>query len=135
MIHPTRAYPLWAVILIPILVSGCGLFSDGIDWRYSPMRPHQILSIETAPYPENVNFEIASSLSTPCHEYSHAELRHEGLDIFVKFYQRVDTEVRCTENLVDTEFIWNLRPGLRGEYTFHFWRSDSTSLDTTIIIR
>jgi hypothetical protein len=130
-----RSYPRRVFILIPILVSGCGLFSDGVDWRYSPMHPVEILSVESGGYSEKVVFEIASYLNTPCYSYSHAEVKYEGTNIFVGFFQKSDGQVACPDVVVDTEILWSFRPRLRGEYTFHFRRSDSTSLDTTLTFR
>ncbi len=120
---------------IALSMIGCSLFPNGTDWIYHPMYPHEILTIESGGAGTEMSFEIASFLNTPCHKYSHADVKQDNFDIFVEFYQKQKREAICTQVIVDTRINWSINMRSPGEYRFHFWQSDSTSLDTIVIVQ
>lgn len=124
-----------ALIVIPFLFLGCSLFPHASDYDYYPMYPGEISSVEHGGIGQSISFEIESAFNSSCGEYSHAEIRKSDFDLFVKFYQREKRETICATVMVPTQIHWRFNPITAGEYNFHFWRSDSTSLDTTIIIQ
>lgn len=99
------------------------------------MYPHSVLSIESGEARTPIVFEIASFFNTPCDEYSHSDINQDDFDISIKFYQKSEKGGRCTQVVVDTEIRWGFMPESAGEYRFHFWQSDSASLDTTVVVR
>lgn len=121
--------------LILFMFTGCSLFMTETEWNYYLMRPHSVLSIESGGVRTPIVFKISSSLNTPCNEYSHSDIDQDNFDISVKFYQKSEKSIRCTAVMVDTVIHWGFMPESAGEYRFHFWKSDSTSLDTAVVVR
>lgn len=115
-------------------LSGCSIFGDGTDWIYSPMYPDSLTISGSMRVNDSILFELDSFLSTPCDEYSHAELKRDANDIYVRFYQRRDKSTMCITVIVPTQISWSYTPLMPGDYRFHFWQSDTTSLDTTVTV-
>ncbi len=116
------------------IISGCSIFGHGTEWTYSPMYPHSLTISGSLIVNDRILFALDSSLNTPCYEYSHAELKQNANDIYVRFYQRSDKSSICTMNIVPTQISWSYTPLMPGDYRFHFWQFDSTSFDTTVTV-
>jgi hypothetical protein len=124
-----------ALIIVSVLFAGCSLFPHDSDYEYYTMYPQEVAAADHGGIGDDISFEIESAFNSSCGEYSHAEIRRSNFDLFVKFYQRRKRETVCATVMVPTRIRWRYNPVTAGEYRFHFWRSDSTSLDTTILVR
>ncbi len=129
-----KSWTLGACMILSILI-GCSLFPNDTEYDYYPMRPSGVLSIESGQVRIPISFRLSSAFNSPCEEYSHSDIKQDYHDISVKFCQRSEKGSRCSAVMVDTEIIWGFLPLSTGEYRFHFWQSDSTGLDTTVLIR
>lgn len=118
-----------------LILLSCSLLSKDSKWTYGPMIASEISKIEIDSARGIAEFQIKSAFNSGCSEFSHVESASENNYRFVKFYQKRERDRYCTTEMVDTEIIW-IADGLSpGQYKFHFWRSDSTSLDTTIVLQ
>ena len=118
-----------------ILLSNCSWISDDTKWDYHPMYPGEIANIESGGTPGQITFVIESFFSSGCDQFSHAEYIRENHSYYVRFFQKRPIGVACTDAVVDTQISWRITRLSQGENIFRFWRSDSTSLDTIIIIQ
>ena|GEM_PF-2722296 len=123
------------LFLLAFIFFNCSIFDHGTEWVYYTMYPHAILNVDSGGIGRKVYFELASAFNSSCDEFSHAVVREENKDYLVKFFQRHKRDARCLTVMIDTQIRWSFTPLSPGEYRFHFWQSDSTSLDTTIVIR
>ncbi len=121
-------------LTVATILSGCSIFGHGTEWIYSPMYPHSLAISGSMIVNDRILFELDSYLNTPCNEYSHAELKRNANDIYVKFYQRREKGTVCATVMVPTQISWSYTPLMPGDYRFHFWQFDSTSFDTTVTV-
>jgi len=129
---------IWEMLGVWIILSmlfGCSIFPTDTEYSYYPMRPYSVLDIESGERRTPIVFRLSSSLNTPCNEFSHSDIVQNYHDILVRFFQREEKDIHCTQVGVDTVITWGYIPLSAGQYRFHFWQSDSTSLDTTVLIR
>lgn len=121
-------------LTVASIFSGCSIFGHGTEWTYSPMYPDSLTISGSMIVNDRILFELDSAFNSPCNEYSHAELKQNANDIYVKFYQRRDKSTICATVMVPTQISWSYTPLMPGDYRFHFWQSDTTSLDTTVTV-
>ncbi len=118
-----------------VFISGCSLFEDNHGRGIRPMYPVSV-SIEQTGSPDHlITFTIESNLNDGCSLYSHATTIRDGYDVYIGLFQKRDSQLYCTDAIVRTTVICNYNPPAGGDYKFHFWRSDSTSLDTVVMVR
>jgi hypothetical protein len=58
----------------------------------------------------------------------------KGNDVFIKAFAVTDVSAVCPAVCVETEIPILIQLKVSGSYTFHFWRSDTSSIDTTLIL-
>ena len=85
-------------------------------------------------------FECIGWVGDLCWEHDHTEIDYQNTDYFVQIIIKRDESLICPqdESLTCPDVISkmtipvSITIGQDTSYTFHFWQSDSTSLDTTI---
>jgi hypothetical protein len=83
-----------------------------------------------------ITYEVKSYLPNSCWKYSHIGLSSSDFDVYVTLYMKRDPRDQiCLDVITPVDIEGNFLPEVEGEYTFHFWRSDTSSLDTNVIVR
>jgi hypothetical protein len=130
------AFPYLIVALTTVLGS-CkdyeGLIEDGPGEVSYFEEPSPVVSQKvTEKLPLMCSFMVRATWQTNCGRFSRVQLTTTGYVYSIKVFgvQINDTTCLAVPIIFDAEFGIGLdKPGI---YTFKFWRSDSTSLDTTI---
>jgi hypothetical protein len=121
-------------ILLPVIIVGCAQSPKGPEWVEEEMYTLEADLPSSAVAGEPVIFTLRSWLPNSCWKFSHIRINSSGYDVFVTAYMK-----RSPEDLVCLTVVTPVAeegayiPVFAGEYRFHFWRSDTLSLDYTVI--
>lgn len=115
-------------LLIIFVLSACSSFEDEKNWSYTA--GIDSISVEKIEF-RSVDFLAHISCGSMCWSGYYFEKSEIGNDIFLKLFVTSDGSP-CPAVCVERSFPYKYRVFLPGSYTFHFWRNDSTSIDTTI---
>ena len=118
------------LFLIAVLfVSACSVFEDDEIRRPFPVDSISVNSISNL----TANFTAVSFCGSYCWKETYFEKSISGSDVFIKTFAVSDGSAVCPQVCVEhqTSIIISL-PG-SGSYTFHFWKSDTSSIDTTLV--
>ena len=118
------------VLVIGFLLSNCSLTDP--DFMVSAAGPDSIKveSISGA----SVTFTAYSTVGDPCWTLSNLEQSRAGNNVSLKIFVKRDPKAICATVVSKLPIPIFLDLGTPGTYNFSFWRSDTSSLDTTIII-
>jgi len=130
-----KTSPIVIALLIAIFC-GCGLLGSNSEWIEEKMHTD---AVEIAPdglIGEPINFIASSTFGDACWEFSRFRTISSGFDVYVTPYaRRPAKEVACATVMTTVSGEDRFIPQFPGEYRFHFWRSDTLSLDYTVNVR
>ncbi len=115
--------------LIIILLPACSLMEDETNLNF----PAGIdsLAVEKLEL-RTVDFSTHIFCGSMCWTGYYFRKTESGNDIYLKLFVTSDGNA-CPCVCVERSFSYKYRVIYPGTYTFHFWRNDSTIIDTTII--
>jgi len=117
-------------ILFLLIIIGCDLLDNQDDETYYE-GPANVYYIEILGLTNNkIEFSVFAQVPSPCNYHSKTELHRDNDDYYIKIFSRYDGEP-CLGILSTIEVYVSVNTS-SGEKEFHFWQSDTTSLDTTI---
>ncbi|HRN27943.1 MAG: hypothetical protein IT276_05230 [Ignavibacteriaceae bacterium] len=114
--------------LLTALISACSIFDDGDELR----RPIPVDSISVNSTSLNAEFTATIFCGSYCWKSTYFEKSISGGDVFIKTFAVSDGSSVCPDVCVEYQTPINVPLPMSGNYTFHFWRSDTSSIDTTI---
>jgi len=84
----------------------------------------------------NLTVDITATIfcGSYCWKKTYFEKSINGNNVFIKTFAVSDESSVCPAVCVEYQIPINIVFQTSGSYTFHFWRSDSSSIDTTLII-
>ena len=82
----------------------------------------------------NAEFTATVFCGSYCWKSTSFESSIKGGDIFIKTFAVFDGSTVCPQVCVEYKTPINITLPVSGDYTFHFWRSDTSSIDTVIAI-
>ncbi len=98
-------------------------------------RKARTLSIEkitTGSY--NISIVAISEWNNGCGSFSHYTVFENQNDIIITIYGEEPKNATCTQAFIQFEAPVEIIVDGPGKYYLHFWQSDSTSLDTAIVL-
>lgn len=130
-----KASILVIVILFAIICS-CDRSVDNHEWILEKMYTNEAELPQTGSVGEAIIFTVKSYLTDSCRKFSHLEIAPSGFDIFITPYMKHSTEeLVCLAVVTGIAEDGQFTPGQPGQYTFHFWRSDTLSLDYAVTVQ
>lgn len=113
-----------AIISLP----RCSIFEEDANYTY----PAGIdsVAIESSEF-RTIEFSTHIFCGSMCWNGYYFEKSEYSDDIYFKLYVFSNGNA-CPDVCVHRFFPYRFRSPHSGSYTFHFWRNDSTSIDTTI---
>lgn len=116
------------------LILGCSLFTEEerIDYIEAVVSVDSIRVEKIVD--KGVGFTAFCTVSDPCWEFWKYDKDIIEFDVYIKIYARRDSRLFCPQVIWSIEVPLFVRVGSFGRYHFHFWQTDSSSLDTTIVI-
>jgi len=117
------------------LVMGCSLFEDEVEWLRMAAPVDSVAIPDTVSLGERITFRMVFQLNDSCWKFSHLEVVHTDFDIWVRGHAKRDPGLLCFPVLLSFDTTASFLPVSTGDYQFHFWQSDSSSLDTIVVVR
>ncbi|MBI9070851.1 MAG: hypothetical protein JEY94_04600 [Melioribacteraceae bacterium] len=119
-----------SIISIFIMVS-CDLTNLGDEDVFRKVPVLKITSIKRDA--GKIEFEVNASYPNGCGSFSHSEWTQRVTNIDVAVYGKQKDGATCTDAIITIKGKVELNEPVSGSYTYHFWQSDSSSLDTTLV--
>lgn len=116
-------------LLLTILISSCSSFEDEEERHSIPIDSISVNSISNL----TVNFTATIFCGSYCWKETYFEKSISGSDVFIKTFAVSDGSSVCPQVCVEYQTPINISLPSSGSYTFHFWKSDTSSIDTTIV--
>lgn len=122
---------LLIIVSMLLFVSSCSLVDDDTEIT----QPFPVDSISVKNIARNlIEFTATNNCGSMCWKQTYAESSINRNDVFIKTICVFDGSAVCPEVCVEVKTPVSITLPSVGEYTFHFWQSNSASLDTTIAI-
>jgi hypothetical protein len=126
------------IVLLIVLFCGCGLLMNDHEWIEEKMYTTVAELPPDAGIGEPIVFNAKSYLANSCWKFSHLRTVSSGFDVYVTLYmKRSIEETICLEYITGVAKEGQFTPVFPGEYRFrfHFWRSDTSTLEHTVVVR
>ena len=119
-----------AYVFFAIILSSCTIFEDDEIKRPIPIDSISVNNISNL----SVDFTASIFCGSMCWKHTYFEKRISGSDVFIKTFAVSDRSSVCPAVCVDYQTPINISLQSTGSYTFHFWKSDTSSIDTALLI-
>ena len=117
-------------LFLSIILFSCTIFEDDEIKRPIPVDSISVNNITNL----SVDFTASIFCGSLCWKNTYFEKRISGSEVFIKTFAVLDGSSVCPAVCVDYQTPINISLISAGSYTFHFWRSDTSSMDTTLFI-
>lgn len=124
-----KLFKTYYFLLVIFILSACSSFEDENIYKHAVWIDS--LSVEKVEL-RTVDFTAHIFCGSMCWDGYYFEKFEQGSDIYLKLFVTSDGSA-CPAVCIERSFPYKYRVFLPGSYTFHFWKNDSTSIDTTII--
>jgi hypothetical protein len=117
------------LILSIFILCGCDILDDQYIIKLSPVGTIDIANKS----PNSILFIAHASWPNGCGSVDHSEVVKNGSNYSIKVYGKQEKDAICTQAFITIDALVNIQNISAGTYSFSFWQSDTTSVDTTII--
>lgn len=117
-------------LILTLALSACSLFEEDDITRLVPV--DSIIVNGTSGL--SSNFTALIPCGSICWKESYFKSSVSNKDIFIKTFAIINGSAVCPAVYIETEIPISIQLKVPGSYIFHFWKSDSTSIDTTLNI-
>jgi len=113
--------------------TGCSRSTDEGDYieRVTPVENQTVTSKTST----SISFNTVVGWGNGCGKFSRSDVIKADSVYLIKILGREPKDAVCTAVLISFNAPVTINLPSTGTYTFKFWRSDSTSTDTTITIQ
>lgn len=125
-----------AIVLLVAIFCSCERSVKNPEWVEEKMHTDEVELPPNGHVGEPINFIATSIFGDDCWEFSRFNIIPSGLDIYVTPYaKRLAKEIACATVMTAVSGEGQFTPAVPGEYRFHFWQSDTQTLDYTVIVQ
>lgn len=118
------------LLFATLIVTSCSELEEDEITRAIPIEIFSVKNKSTL----NIEFTASNSCGSMCWKRTYFEKTISGNDIYIKTFATMDGSLVCTAVCVSVDVPINITLSSPGSYNFHFWKSDTSSIDTTIIM-
>ena len=121
---------IFSILLLVTTLSACSLFEED-DITY-PI-PVDSISVNST---SSLTADITASnfCGSMCWKKTYFEKTINGNNVYIKTFAVVDGSKTCPDVCVYAETPLFISLPLAGSYTFHLWKSDTSSIGTALIL-
>lgn len=121
---------MFSIIFLLIIFSSCTMFEE--DEIIHPI-PTDSISVNNT---SNLTADITATIfcGSYCWKNTYFEKNINGNNVFIKTFVVSDESTVCPAVCIEYQTPISITLPVSGSYTFHFWRSDTSSIDTTLIL-
>ncbi len=121
-------------LALGFITAGCSLFDDEIEWMKMSVPADSVVISDSVALGQSIDFEVTGTVPDIAWKSSHFEIQQSNFDVWVRLRAKRNPKL-CSHFIprlihVEGSFL----PHSVGNYRFHFWQSDTTSLDTTAVV-
>ena len=120
---------IFSIILMTTILSSCSVFDDDDITRPVPVDSVFVNNTSNL----SADFTAKIYCGSYCWKNTYFEKSINGNNVFIKTFAVSDESSVCPAVCVEYQIPINITLRVSGSYTFHFWKSDTSSIDTTII--
>ena len=113
-----------------LVLSSCSVFDDDDITRPVPVDSVFVNNTSNL----TADFTAKIYCGSYCWKNTYFEKSINGNNVFIKTFAVSDESSVCPAVCVEYQILININLPVSGSYTFHFWKSDTSSIDTTIIL-
>jgi hypothetical protein len=125
-----------AIALLVAIFCSCERSVKNSEWVEEKMNTNEVELPPSGRVGDPINFITTSIFGDDCWEFSRFNIISSGSDVYVTPYaKRPAKRVVCATVMTTVSGEGRFTPRFPGEYKFHFWRSDTLSLDYTVTVR
>jgi hypothetical protein len=121
------------IFYLLLVFTGCTTSTDNNNLLSGPISANRIKSVTALD--QEVNFIINCTIPEPCWKYLRTDQEISGFNINMKIIGQRITNDPCLEVLSSLDAKPTIIVPQTGIYTFHFWNTNETSIDTTVVIQ
>ncbi len=119
------------LLLFTVILSSCSVWEDEKEIS-QPFSVESIIINDISR--TGIHLTAYNSCGSMCWKRTFVESRINGFEVYVKTIAVFDEWTACPAVCVGTETPVFIKISSNGNYSFHFWQSDSSSLDTIITV-
>lgn len=119
-----------AFFFLMLIISSCSLFEEDDIIHTIPVDSVFVNNTSNL----TVEFTAKIYCGSMCWKETYYKSSTNGNDVYIKTFAVTDGSAVCPAVCVETEIQISIKLLVPGNYTFHFWRSDTSSIDTTLIL-
>ncbi len=119
-----------SIILLTTILSSCSVFEDDDIIRPVPMDSVFVNNTSNL----TADFTAKIYCGSYCWKKTYFEKSINSNNVFIKTFAVLDESSVCPAVCVEYQIPINITLPVSGSYTFHFWKSDTSSIDTTLIL-
>lgn len=117
-------------LLIAIVLSSCSVFEEEDITRPIPVDSISVNSTSNL----TADFTATIFCGSYCWKNTYFEKSINGNNVFIKTFAVSEESSVCPDVCVEYQTPINIALPASGSYTFHFWKSNTSSIDTTLIL-
>ena len=117
-------------LLMALVLSSCSLFEE--DDITSPIPVDSVFVNNTSNL--TVDFTAKIYCGSYCWKKTYFEKSINGNNVFITTFAVSDGSSVCPAVCIEYQIPISIVLPVSGSYTFHFWKSDTSSIDTTLIL-
>ena len=112
------------------ILSSCSVFDDDDITRPVPVDSVFVNNTSNL----SADFTAKIYCGSYCWKNTYFEKSINGNNVFIKIFAVSDESSVCPAVCVEYQIPINITLPVSGSYRFHFWKSDTSSIDTTLIL-
>lgn len=116
--------------ILIVALSSCLEFENDEITRAIPVDSISINNVTNL----SVDFTAITYCGSLCWKSTYFENKVIGSDVFIKTFSVSDRSAACPAVCVEAKTPIKITLQSSGNYNFHFWKSDTTSIDTTLTL-
>ena len=120
---------IFSILLLVKALSACSLFEENDITHPIPVDSISVNNTSSL----TADFTAKIYCGSYCWKNTCFEKSINGNNVFIKTFAVSDESSVCPAVCVEYQIPINITLPVSGSYTFHFWKSDTSSIDTTII--
>ncbi|MDP2364172.1 MAG: hypothetical protein Q8M94_10425 [Ignavibacteria bacterium] len=119
-----------AFLFLAVILAACSTFEDDEIIYTIPVEAISVKNSSNL----TIEFIASNSCGSMCWERTYFERTINGKNIFIKLFAVADGSTACPDVCVNVEVPISINLPSSDSFTFHFWKSDTSSIDTTLIV-
>lgn len=121
-----------SLILFAVVLISCQNSTEGNNGEYASQRSSVASISVSAKTNKSIFFIAKATWHNGCGRFSHFTSTKSESTFTISVYGKQPKDAICTQAFIEFDAPVEIAISAAGTYTFKFWKTDSSSIDTTI---